>query len=91
MTNQSTDQWNTLKASWTGRNVKVNTNLPKMIRFAEKMGIVITVNQNGKCLVDFHDGGWYDIEPEALIICNVMDQPPQQSATAGISIPVRQK
>jgi hypothetical protein len=30
-------------------------------RFAGIVGRVVTVNYNGKALIDFQDGGWYDI------------------------------
>ncbi len=30
-------------------------------RFAGRVGRVITVNWNGKALIDFADGAWYDI------------------------------
>jgi len=30
-------------------------------RFGDTVGRVVTVNYNGRAIVDFQDGGWYDI------------------------------
>ena len=49
-----------LKQHWTDKHVKVK-DLPELKRFEGRDGRVITVNYNGKALVDFEDGGWYDI------------------------------
>ena len=50
-----------LKREWTDQYVQVNTERPELKRFAGVVGRVVTVNFNGKALVDFQDGGWYDI------------------------------
>ncbi len=50
-----------LKREWTDRYVKANTSVPELMRFKDLVGRVITVNYNGKAVVDFGDGGWYDI------------------------------
>ena len=50
-----------LKALWTDRLVTVRAGVPHLTRFAGKVGRVVTVNYNGKALVDFGDGGWYDV------------------------------
>jgi hypothetical protein len=50
-----------LKALWTNRLVAVKPGVPALARFAGKVGRVVTVNFNGKALVDFADGGWYDV------------------------------
>jgi len=34
---------------------------PELLRFAGRVGRVVTVNCNGKAVVDFADGAWYDI------------------------------
>ena len=39
----------------------VNAEWPELKRFAGIVGRVVTVNCNNKALVDFQDGGWYDI------------------------------
>jgi hypothetical protein len=50
-----------LKREWTDQFVEVNPERPELKRFAGIVGRVITVNHNNKALVDFQDGGWYDI------------------------------
>jgi hypothetical protein len=50
-----------LKREWTDQYVTVNPDRPELKRFAGIIGRVITVNWNGMALVDFQDGGWYDI------------------------------
>jgi hypothetical protein len=50
-----------LKREWTDQYVEVNPERPELQRFAGIVGRVVTVNQNNKALVDFQDGGWYDI------------------------------
>ena len=49
-----------LKQEWVDKYVTV-TDKPELKRFAGIVGRVVTVNFNGKALVDFQDGGWYDI------------------------------
>ena len=58
----------TLKREWTDQFVEVNAERPELKRFAGIVGRVVTVNYNNKALVDFQDGGWYDIaaSPEYL-------------------------
>src|SRR5215469_1087312 len=50
-----------LKREWTDQFVEVNPERPDLKRFAGIVGRVVTVNHNNKALVDFQDGGWYDI------------------------------
>jgi len=50
-----------LKREWTDQYVKVNASRPELKRFDGQVGRVITVNYNRKAIVDFADGGWYDI------------------------------
>ena len=50
-----------LKRQWTDQFVEVNPERPELKRFASVVGRVVTVNRNGKALVDFQDGAWYDI------------------------------
>ena len=54
-----------LRAEWTDQFVRVNPEQPELRRFGDTVGRVITVNFNGKALVDFQDGGWYDINASA--------------------------
>jgi hypothetical protein len=51
----------TLRAEWTDQFVRVNPEQPELKRFGDTVGRVVTVTFNGKALVDFQDGGWYDI------------------------------
>jgi hypothetical protein len=51
----------TLKREWTDQYVLVNPNRPELKRFAGIVGRVITVNHNNQALIDFQDGGWYDV------------------------------
>ena len=50
-----------LKQEWTDQYVEVNPDRPELKRFAGIVGRVVTVNHNNKAVVDFQDGGWYDI------------------------------
>ncbi len=50
-----------LKREWTDQLVTVNPECPELKRFANIVGRVVTVNWNNKAVVDFQDGGWYDI------------------------------
>ena len=61
-------QYDALKREWTDQYVEVNPERPELKRFAGIVGRVVTVNYNNKALVDFQDGGWYDItaSPEYL-------------------------
>jgi len=50
-----------LRREWTDQFVQVNPDRPELKRFAGIVGRVITVNWNNKAVIDFQDGGWYDI------------------------------
>jgi hypothetical protein len=50
-----------LRREWVDQFVEVNPDRPELTRFAGIVGRVVTVNWSGKALVDFQDGGWYDI------------------------------
>jgi hypothetical protein len=52
-----------LKQEWTDQYVEVIPDRPELKRFAGIIGRVVTVNHNNKAVVDFQDGGWYDINP----------------------------
>jgi hypothetical protein len=58
-----------LRAEWTDQYVRANPERPELRRFGDVVGRVVTVNFNGKALVDFQDGGWYDVtaSPRFLI------------------------
>jgi hypothetical protein len=50
-----------LRLEWIDQYVVVNLEHPELKRFGDTVGRVVTVNYNGKALIDFQDGGWYDI------------------------------
>jgi hypothetical protein len=52
---------NDLQHEWTDQYVTVKPERPELKRFAGIVGRVVTVNFNGKAVIDFQDGGWYDI------------------------------
>jgi hypothetical protein len=65
------DQIEALKAEWTDQYVKVNPTRPELKRFENRIGRVITVNWYGKALIDFADGGWYDITASSEFLTKV--------------------
>ncbi len=50
-----------LRKEWVDQYVRVNPARPELARFKDIVGRVVTVNYNGKALIDFQDGGWYDL------------------------------
>jgi hypothetical protein len=54
-------EYEALKQDWTDQYVEVNAERPELKRFAGIVGRVVTVNHNRKAVVDFQDGGWYDV------------------------------
>ena len=50
-----------LQREWTDKYVLVKPERQELQRFAGIVGRVVTVNYNGKAVIDFQDGGWYDI------------------------------
>jgi hypothetical protein len=54
-------RYEALKREWTDQYVEVNNQRPELRRFQGIVGRVVTVNRNNKAVVDFQDGGWYDI------------------------------
>jgi hypothetical protein len=51
----------TLRREWTDQFVQVKPGRTELERFADIVGRVVTVNFNGKAVIDFQDGGWYDV------------------------------
>jgi hypothetical protein len=58
-------RYEALKREWSDQYVEVNAERPELARFRGIVGRVVTVNRNNKALVDFQDGGWYDITASA--------------------------
>lgn len=58
-----------IKREWTDQFVQVNPVHSELKRFEGIVGRIVTVNWSNKAIVDFQDGGWYDItaSPEYLI------------------------
>ena len=50
-----------LKREWIDQYVTVKPERVELARFAGIVGRVVTVNFNNRALIDFQDGGWYDI------------------------------
>ncbi len=64
-----------VKREWTDQYVTVNADRPELKRFAGLVGRVVTVNFNRKALIDFADGGWYDITASSECLTKV---PPEE-------------
>jgi hypothetical protein len=60
-----------LRRLWTDQYVLVRPERPELQRFAGIVGRVVTVNYNGKALIDFQDGGWYDISASTDFLTRV--------------------
>ena len=60
-----------LKRAWTDQYVTVKPDAPELQRFAGIVGRVVTVNWNGKAIIDFQDGGWYDITASEAYLTRV--------------------
>lgn len=54
-------QHEALVREWTDQYVMVNAERPDLKRFAGIVGRVVTVNWSERAIIDFQDGGWYDI------------------------------
>ena len=54
-----------LKRRWTDQLVTVQPDCLELKRFVGVVGRVVTVNWNNRAVVDFQDGGWYDIPASA--------------------------
>jgi hypothetical protein len=60
-----------LKREWTDQYVLVKPERVELKRFAGIVGRVITVNYNNKAVIDFQDGGWYDISASSDYLTKV--------------------
>ena len=68
---QTVAQCEELKREWTDQYVQVKPDRPELQRFANIIGRVVTVNYNGKAIIDFQDGGWYDIAASEEFLAKV--------------------
>jgi hypothetical protein len=57
-----------LKREWTDQLVEITSERPELARFKGIVGRVVTVNRNHKAVIDFQDGGWYDITASAAYL-----------------------
>jgi hypothetical protein len=66
----TSEELTSLKETYTGRTVTVEAIRPELTRWANMSGRAITVNCNGRVIVQFEgaDEAYYDIDPEYLII-----------------------
>jgi hypothetical protein len=60
-----------IKREWTDQYVLVNPQHSELKRFEGIVGRVVTVNWNNKALIDFQDGGWYDITASSEYLTKV--------------------
>jgi len=60
-----------LKRDWTDQFVTVVNVRPELKRFVGIVGRVVTVNCNGKAVIDFQDGAWYDITASSEFLTKV--------------------
>jgi hypothetical protein len=82
-----------LKREWTDQYVQVNPERPELKRFAGVVGRVVTVNWNNKAVVDFQDGGWYDItcSPECLTKLDPAEAKAKYDPKANSALPFPEK
>jgi hypothetical protein len=60
-----------LQREWTDQYVMVKPERPELQRFAGIVGRVVTVNFSGKAVIDFQDGGWYDITASSEFLTKI--------------------
>lgn len=82
-----------LKREWIDQYVTVNPERPELKRFAGIIGRVVTVNYNNKAVIDFQDGGWYDItpSPEVLTRLDPVEGKAKFNAKANSAQPIPEK
>ncbi|QEL17058.1 hypothetical protein [Limnoglobus roseus] len=84
-----------LKAQWTDKLVRVKPDArPDLKRFEGRVGRVVTVNYGGRAVVDFADGGWYDVADFATVLEEVTDPAERKkydsTANSAQKVPTRQ-
>jgi hypothetical protein len=82
-----------IKREWTDQFVTVNADRPELKRFSGVVGRVVTVNFNNKALIDFQDGGWYDIaaSTDYLTKVDVAEAKAKYDAKANSAQPIPDK
>ena len=81
-----------MKREWTDQYVRVKDR-PELRRFLNIVGRVVTVNYNGKAIIDFQDGGWYDIaaSEENLTKLDAAEAKAKYNAKANSAQPIPDK
>ena len=82
------DRIDRLRKEWGDKYVEADAGVPSLRRFAGKVGRVMTINMNGRALVQFtgtNDIGWYDIDLDRLRV--VATPAHERQATAGPAKP----
>ncbi len=66
------------RRQYAGRRVLVDGSRPELARWSGVPGRVVSVNANGRCLVQFDgaDPSWHDIHPEFIKIEPVEEASP---------------
>lgn len=66
-----------LVEQYAGRSVVVDAQRPELARMAGKRGRIITINCNGRALVQFDgvDTAWYDFDPDFLKLVEPVTEP----------------
>lgn len=84
-----------LRKQWTDRLVRVKPDArPELKRFEGRVGRVVTVSYSGRAVIDFADGGWYDVADFAAVLDEVTDASEQKkydpTANSAQKLPTRQ-
>jgi len=80
-----------LKREWTDQFVEVHDERPELRRFQGIVGRVVTINHNNRALVDFQDGGWYDIATDFLRKVDPAAAKTKYNAKANSAQPIPEK
>src|SRR2546425_10942357 len=82
-----------LKREWTDQFVMVKPERPEIKRFEGIVGRVVTVNWNNKAVIDFQDGGWYDVTASADFLTRLdpAEARAKYNATANSAQPIPEK
>ncbi len=84
-----------LRELWSDKLVKIKPgSRPELDRFKNRVGRVVTVTHSGRALVDFADGGWYDIAEFDAVLEEVTDEIEKKkydpTANSAQKVPTRQ-
>jgi hypothetical protein len=91
-----------LKREYTDKYVVVDESRPELARFYGQVGVVKTINMNGRALVEFQDYianiGWFDIDldfvtvvpkPEATVVTKVEKPAAKKAPAAEMAAPAK--